>query len=203
MINILGIAGTIFATIMYMPQAAKVYSTKQTQGLSKISFSIIIFGGFCWIFYSALAQDLLPWLTNILIGTMMFVIIWYLYGEKKSLKIIIPLFILEIVSILFMFVYNVHPDAWVKTLLSTMAGIGTGCGLYIQLYKTIKTQDTNDISIMMLVLITINQIIWLARWTLMYVETPNADYIACIIFSVLPIISAVGLIGCKLLIKNN
>lgn len=202
-ITVFTILATTLAILMYAPQVIKVYKTKRIDGLSKASFSIIIFGTLMWVIYGSFNRVLASWLTNVTIAMMMFVLIWYLYGGMKSLIIIIPFFIALMSSTIFMFVYKVELSETTATVLAVLAGICTGCGMYPQLYKTIKTKNTENISIIMILLIIVSQMLFLVLWIFMYIDEAKSDMISNMVFTILPTISSFGLLLCKVLIKQK
>lgn len=202
LIDLFGIMGTSIGISMYIPQILKVLKTKKVDDLSKSSFTIIMLGMLGWMFFGATNRDFLPWLVNFVISQMMFVMIWYLYGGRKSIPVIIGFLLGHIVSLLFLTVIRVYPSDLMNSVIIFLSGISTGTGLYFQWFKVMKTKRTRDVSIIMLFLILFNQSIWVARWALMLDEKFEVARVLCIVFSGLPIISASGLIACKILIKE-
>lgn len=202
LINLFGILGTTLGILMYIPQILKVLKTKKVDDLSKTFFTIIMIGMLGWMFFSGIARDFLPWFVNFVISLMMFVIIWFLYGQRKSVPVILVFLIGQITSLIFLVFIKVDISDLTSSILITIGGIGTGMGLYFQWYKVMKTKRTRDLSVIMLFLIVFNQSIWTARWALMLEETYEVSKVLCIVFTALPIIPGIALIVCKQLIQE-
>lgn len=202
LINLFGILGTTLGILMYIPQILKVLKTKKVDDLSKTFFTIIMIGMLGWMFFAGIARDFLPWLVNFVISLMMFVIIWFLYGQRKSVPVILVFLIGQITSLIFLVFIKVNVSDLTSSILITIGGLGTGMGLYFQWYKVMKTKRTRDLSVIMLFLIVFNQSIWTARWALMLEETYEVSKVLCIVFTALPIIPGIALIACKQLIQE-
>lgn len=202
LINLLGILGTTLGIQMYIPQIFKVLKTKKVDDLSKTYFTIIMIGMLGWMFFTGMTRDFLPWLVNFVISLMMFVIIWFLYGQRKSIPVIVAFFIGQITSLIFLIFIKVNISDLTSSILIIIGGLGTGTGLYFQWYKVMQTKRTRDLSVIMLFLIVFNQSIWTTRWVFILEETFQVSKVLCIVFSGMPIIPGVALIACKQFIKE-
>ena len=85
-INIVGYIGAFFISIAFLPQTIKIIKTKNTKGLSLISYSIYQIGLTSFIIYASLIKNI-PLLTANVFGTiiniiLLTLIIYNLYYNK-------------------------------------------------------------------------------------------------------------------------
>ncbi|GGC86181.1 SemiSWEET family sugar transporter [Enterococcus wangshanyuanii] len=65
MITLLGIIAGICTSISFIPQAIQTIKTKNTEGISLITYILFFIGVSSWVVYGALKWDLAVLLTNV------------------------------------------------------------------------------------------------------------------------------------------
>ncbi|WP_375180278.1 SemiSWEET family sugar transporter [Enterococcus rotai] len=65
MITLLGVIAGVCTSISFIPQAIQTIKTKQTEGISLITYIMFVIGVFSWVVYGALKGDIAVLLTNI------------------------------------------------------------------------------------------------------------------------------------------
>jgi len=56
-VTILGFAAALFTTISNIPQAVKIIRTKETKGVSAMSYLALLVGLIAWVIYGILRDD--------------------------------------------------------------------------------------------------------------------------------------------------
>lgn len=83
--SIIGLIAAFFTTFSFAPQAIKTIKTKNTDGLSKLMYSMFITGVMSWIIYGYLIKDLAVLLANIVTFFLALPIFVILIKGNKSL----------------------------------------------------------------------------------------------------------------------
>jgi len=69
---VLGIAAGFLCTVSFIPQIIKIYSTKNVEDLSLITFSVFSLGVFLWLIYGILIKE--PPIIIANIATLIFIV---------------------------------------------------------------------------------------------------------------------------------
>lgn len=65
MITILGVLAGVCTSLSFIPQAIQTIKTKQTDGISLVTYVLFVFGVCSWVIYGALKGDIAVLLTNL------------------------------------------------------------------------------------------------------------------------------------------
>lgn len=76
MITVLGIIAGICTSISFIPQAIQTIRTKNTEGISLVTYILFFAGVFSWIVYGALKKDVAVLVTNVVTLVPCVVILW-------------------------------------------------------------------------------------------------------------------------------
>lgn len=74
--DIIGYIGVVIGASMFVPQAFKVWRTKETKGISLLSFSLLAFVSLLWVTYGFLLNAMPVILVNIIVGILSFFIVY-------------------------------------------------------------------------------------------------------------------------------
>ncbi len=74
--DLLGYTAAAIGAGMFLPQAIKLWRTKETQGISLLSFSLLAFASFLWAIYGVLLGAMPVIVVNILIGILSLFIVY-------------------------------------------------------------------------------------------------------------------------------
>lgn len=67
-IDLIGYIAVIIGTSMFAPQAIKIWKTKETKGISLLSFSLLALVSLLWAIYGFLLNAMPVILVNVIVG---------------------------------------------------------------------------------------------------------------------------------------
>jgi|TARA_A100001011_G_C13950961_1_gene691230 MtN3 and saliva related transmembrane protein len=81
--EIIGFIAAVCTTFAFLPQAIKVWKTKQTKDLSLRMYTIMFIGICLWFVYGLRINSLSIVLANIVTGILVFTILVYIFKGKE------------------------------------------------------------------------------------------------------------------------
>tara|TARA_B110000438_G_scaffold98551_1_gene97551 strand:- start:8818 stop:9087 length:270 start_codon:yes stop_codon:yes gene_type:complete len=83
-IEIIGFLAAILTTIAFIPQVYKIIKSNSTEGISLVTYLIFIVGVGLWLVYGLLKGSISMILGNGITFFLAFIIICYIFKDKKS-----------------------------------------------------------------------------------------------------------------------
>ena len=81
--DLIGFIAAVCTTFAFLPQAIKVWKTKQTKDLSLRMYTIMFIGICLWFVYGLRINSLSIILANIVTGFLVFTILVYIFKNKE------------------------------------------------------------------------------------------------------------------------
>jgi len=162
--EVIGWMATIFSICVYCPQSYKVIKNRSAD-LSKITFTVVVFGVSMWSVYTPLVESMQGFITNSIMILLMIPIIWFLYN--RNLKIIIPIYLFMILAIglgIFFNINKMHINTFIKYPLVILAGSSTGFSFLPQAIKIVRERAIKDYSILSGIITIIGSSLWVTYW---------------------------------------
>ena len=83
--EILGLAAAFFTTVSNIPQAVKIIKTRETKGVSAITYSALLFGLILWVVYGVMRDDLPLIIANSISAVITATVLFLKLISKKAL----------------------------------------------------------------------------------------------------------------------
>lgn len=188
-ILIIGYIATLLAIVSYIPQSLKVIKNKSSEGLSLVTYTLILISCSTWMILSSLLSDIPAYVTNISIFILALPMVYFLLKNKiKFISVVLTLVAVISLSIIFFFI---KPSALTshlfKIIFTFITGI-IGASIFIpQVMKTFKTKNVDNLSLTYITLVFINNSLWVIYWILRLVDKSNEwSFIITIVFTMIP-----------------
>ena len=81
--NIVGIAGSIFSSVSFLPQVIKLWKTRSAKDLSMMTLLFLILNVSTWLTYGVLIHDLPIIITNIIVLSMVLLMVYFKLTFKQ------------------------------------------------------------------------------------------------------------------------
>lgn len=81
--NIVGIAGSIFSSVSFLPQVIKLWKTKSAKDLSMMTLLFLILNVSTWLTYGILINDFPIIITNIIVLSMVLLMVYFKLTFKQ------------------------------------------------------------------------------------------------------------------------
>ena len=81
--NIVGIAGSIFSSVSFLPQVIKLWKTKSAKDLSMMTLMFLVLNVSTWLTYGFLINDLPIIVTNIIVLSMILLMVYFKLTFKQ------------------------------------------------------------------------------------------------------------------------
>ena len=81
--NIVGIAGSIFSSVSFLPQVIKLWKTRSAKDLSMMTLLFLILNVSTWLTYGVLINDLPIIITNIIVLSMVLLMVYFKLTFKQ------------------------------------------------------------------------------------------------------------------------
>lgn len=197
LINVIGWLAVAIGAAMYAPQTFKIIKTKDSKGLSVVTFSLAAFGNGMWLLYTSSLGDFTNtcsgWAVNIIIEILMLPIVFFIFRDKPYHRYIIYLWFIATTAISLWwnlaFDKNTIPG-YVSIILVCFAGGVTSFGFVPQIIKILKTKTVGNLSLLLVLLYGIVNGLWTIYWTLNIVHDSSSDKVPSEMISA--ILDAIG-----------
>lgn len=81
--NIIGIAGSIFSSVSFLPQVIKLWKTKSAKDLSMMTLMFLVLNVSTWLTYGFLINDMPIIVTNIIVLSMVLLMVYFKLTFKQ------------------------------------------------------------------------------------------------------------------------
>lgn len=81
--NIVGIAGSIFSSVSFLPQVIKLWKTRSAKDLSMMTLLFLILNVSTWLTYGILINDFPIIITNIIVLSMVLLMVYFKLTFKQ------------------------------------------------------------------------------------------------------------------------
>ena len=193
-LNILAWIATGLGITMFIPQVFKTIKTKNTQDLSKTTFTIVAFASACWTIYTISINPISwqGWVMNVVILVLMVPMLYLMHKKLAFFSIVIILFTMVLISFLLYFL-EIKLNLVLQYIFVVIAGLGIAIPYYFQVYKTFKEKNVSSLSLLSLIFIFITNLMFGAYWLgRIILETRDNVWATFIIAFVTSIISGIA-----------